>query len=270
MKIITIANTKGSVAKSTMATVLGAGLAIRGNRVLVVDTDPQAHATIMLGSPKAPGLYDLLVRDAAFADTVRLVSPALYAPKPEGVQGSLYLMPGNKETRNIPGSIEDSFLLGKRLRTLEGEMDYVLVDTSPTPSLMNAVVHVNTDATIYPTHCEYLSLDGLSESLTDRLASQVERAQWGVAGIKVLGIVPVMYQDTFIHNQNLGALRETFGGAIWQPFPRRILWAEASQDGRLIFAYKHRSKAAKDGWRLVDEFEERVEAWLNTEQPVNQ
>ena len=71
MKIVTLLNEKGGVGKTTTATHLAAGLAIRGHRVLLLDTDPQGHATVTLGNKKMPGFYDLMVRNAAFEDIVR-------------------------------------------------------------------------------------------------------------------------------------------------------------------------------------------------------
>lgn len=261
---VMVSNSKGSVCKSTISTHLAAGLAIRGRRVLVVDIDPQAHATIMLGARKSGKLYDLLVRDAPFSDVLEEVNPLIYSPKPETVLGSLYVLANNKETLNLPTMLHDAFAISDRLSELQDEFDFVIFDTSPTPSLVNATFQLNMDAVIYPTHCEYLSLDGLRESLVDRSRTTSEREQQGLAGIHVLGIVPTMYQQsTILHNENLDKLRERFGSSVWQPFPRRITWAEASQDGRLVFALKPRSKAAKDGWQLVDEFEERIEAWLS-------
>ena len=66
MKIVTLLNEKGGVGKTTLATHLAAGLAIRGKRVILVDADPQGHATIAFGLSKEPGFYDLIVRNAPF------------------------------------------------------------------------------------------------------------------------------------------------------------------------------------------------------------
>lgn len=78
MKIITLLNEKGGVGKTTIATHIAAGLAVRGMRVLLVDADPQGHATVSLGLQKEPGLYDLLVRDATFKSVLRFIPPKAY------------------------------------------------------------------------------------------------------------------------------------------------------------------------------------------------
>lgn len=263
MKLIVINNSKGSVCKTTLSAHLGAALAIRGKRVIVADGDPQGHATLLLGASKSPAIYDLFVRDAPFSETLQLVRPQLYAANVDQVQGQLWLLAGNKETRNIDKLLEDTLYVRERLNELEDDIDYVIFDTSPTATDVNAVWQTNADAILYPTHCELLSMDGLAESLIDRSRVALTRKQFDLAPAHVLGIVPVMYQKTYLHELNYQKLRERFGDAVWQPHPRRIAWAEAAQDGHLMFAYAPKSAAAKDGWKLADELERRLEAWLS-------
>ena len=108
-RIISIASQKGGVGKTTIATHIAAGLAVRGMRVLLVDADPQGHATVSLGLQKEPGLYDLLVRDATFKSVLRFIPPKSYQIPNQAVNGQLFVLPSNVETRNIANSISDSF-----------------------------------------------------------------------------------------------------------------------------------------------------------------
>lgn len=258
MKVITLLNEKGGVGKTTLATHLAAGLAARGYRVVLVDADPQGHATVMCGLAKEPGLYDLLVREAPFRDVLRFVPPEQYHPdgSPAG-DGQLFVIPSNVETRNIANSISDTFAVNDRLRELEPAFDYVIFDTSPTPSLLHGSIYLATDSIIYPTKCEYLSFDGLSESINHRQAAQAYRDKWNLGDITVMGIVPTMFRtQTVEHSENLNVLKKRFGQLVWPPIMQRTIWAEAATMRRPVFAIAPETKAASEAWQLVSRVEE--------------
>jgi chromosome partitioning protein len=253
MKVITLLNEKGGVGKTTLAVHIAAGLAHRGYRVVLVDADPQGHATVMCGMRKDPGIYNLLVRDAAFRDTMHLISPEQYQMPDKPVTGQLFVVPSNIETRNIANSISDAFAVGDRLEELSDIVDFVVFDTSPTPSLLHGSIYLATDFIIYPTKCEYLSFDGLVESIRHREAAQVHRNKWNLAPIEVLGIVPTMYRkQTVEHSENLKELRSQFGELVWPPVHQRTIWAEAVTMRRPVFAIAPDSKAAAEALDLVD------------------
>lgn len=257
MQIITMLNEKGGVGKTTLATHIAAGLAVRGQRVLLVDADPQGHASVALGLQKEPGLYDLLVREANFKTVLRYIPPKVYQVGEQPVQGQLFLLPSNVETRNIANSISDSFAVKERFQELAGSIDVVIFDTSPTPSLLHGAIYIATDALLYPTTCEYLSFDGLVESIKHRQAAEAHRSQWGLNNIHVLGIVPTMYRTkTLEHSENLSQLQQQFGDLVWEPIAQRTIWAEAAAIRRPVFAFAPESAAAKDAWRLVTRVQE--------------
>ena len=135
MKIITLLNEKGGVGKTTVACHIAAGLAIKGKRVLLIDADPQGHATVMFGMPKEPGLYDLMVRNAPYQQVLRPISPDLYKMPDSPVTGKLFLLPSNIETRNIANSINNILAFRDKFLPLEGSIDVAIIDTSPTPSI---------------------------------------------------------------------------------------------------------------------------------------
>ena len=101
MKVITLLQEKGGVGKTTLAVHVAAGLAVRGARVLLVDADAQGTATSSLGLAPEPGLYNLMVRNMAFQDVVKLVQPEIYEPPNDHSRGNLFMLPGNLETRLI-------------------------------------------------------------------------------------------------------------------------------------------------------------------------
>ena len=133
MKVVTLLNEKGGVGKTTVATHLATGLAIKGYRVLLVDADPQGHATVMFGLSKEPGLSDLLIRNAPYQRVLRPIPPEMYEIPGEPVRGRLYLISSNVETRNISTSMSNILVFRDRLLPLETTVDVVIVDTSPTP-----------------------------------------------------------------------------------------------------------------------------------------
>ncbi len=259
MKIVTLLNEKGGVGKTTLATHIATGMAIRGLRVLLVDADPQGHATVALGLPKEPGLYDLLVRDATFKTVLRFIPTKAYQIPNQTVTGQLFVIPSNVETRNIANSISDSFAVVERFRELENAFDLVVFDTSPTPSLLHGSIYLATDSVIYPTTCEYLSFDGLVESIKHRQAADAPRQQWGLSAIEVMGIVPTMFRTkTIEHSENLKQLQSQFGELVWEAIPQRTIWAEAAAIRRPVFNFAPESAATKDAWKLVDRVQEAL------------
>jgi chromosome partitioning protein len=259
MKIITLLNEKGGVGKTTLATHIAAGLAVKGHRVVLVDADPQGHATVALGLQKEPGLYDLLVRDASFKSVLRFIPPKAYQVGTQTVPGQLFIVPSNVESRNISNSISDSFAVSERFHELDDTIDVVIFDTSPTPSLLHGSIYIATDAVIYPTTCEYLSFDGLVESIKHRQAAEAHRKQWGLHAINVLGIVPTMFRNkTLEHAENLRQLKSQFGELVWEPIPQRTIWAEAAAIRRPVFSFAPESKAAEDAWTLIRRVQEAV------------
>lgn len=261
MKAITLINEKGGVGKTTLAIHLAAGLAIRGYRVVLADADAQGHATVSLGLKKAPGLYDLLVRGAAFREVLRPASPDRFAIPGHPTRGQLYVVPSNVETRSIPIQISDAFAVADRFQELENLVDLVIFDTSPTPSLLHGSIYLATDAIIYPTKCEFLSFDGLVESFQHREMIQSTRSRWGLSKIEVMGIVPTMFRaSTLVHQENLNKLRARYGNVVWPEMTMRTIWAEASTVGQLVFRFAPESNAARELWNLVDRVETEVEA----------
>lgn len=258
MKSVTIINEKGGVGKTTIAVTVAAGLAARGYRVLLVDADAQGHATISLKQRKFPGLYNLLVRyedmlEEAGGDMGRVyaaVTRAIPAAYYGGGEGLLAVIGSNVETRNIAHSISDSWLLRDRLEPLSNRFDWCIIDTAPTPSLLHGSIYMTSDWIVYPTLCEFWSMDGLAESI--KRLDVVQRART----VRVAGIVPMRFRATTLeHRANLDLLREQFGGLVWREVPERIVWAEAASYQRPVFLHDPNSDAASHAWELVDRIE---------------
>jgi chromosome partitioning protein len=259
MKIITLLNEKGGVGKTTVACHLAAGLAIKGHRVLLIDADPQGHATVMFGLAKEPGLYDLLVRNAPYQQVLRPISPELFEIPGTPVKGKLFLLPSNVETRNIANSINNVLAFRDKFLPLEGAIDTIIVDTSPTPSLLHGAIALSTDGIVIPTLCEMLAFDGVRESLLHRDSFVNKKQSLGLGGVALLGIVPTRFKpQTLEHTEMLQQLVEAFGDTVWKPLQDRIIWSEAARAYRPTFSYAPESRAAADAWTLVNRAEEAI------------
>ncbi len=259
MKIITLLNEKGGVGKTTLATHIAAGLAIKGYRVILADADPQGHATVALGANRAPGLYDLLVRDASFRDVLVTIPTNRYQIPGHDVTGALYVVPSNEETRAIPLMTSDTLVVLNRFKELENTVDVVIFDTSPTPSLLHGSIYLASHAIVYPTECEYLSLDGLAQSFKHRDMVQPLRDQQGLGKLDIMGIIPTKYRaSTLLHASNLERLQKAFGEKVWTPLALATIWGEASSQRRPVFNLAPESKAAAEVWHIVERVQENI------------
>ncbi len=257
MKIITLLNEKGGVGKTTLATHLAAGLAIRGNKVVLADTDMQANATIAFGLRPEPRIYDLFVRpeDTSIRDVLRQVpNTRLAVPDDvDKVKGALFVIPSDKEARGIPNNISDDTIVMTRFRELNSVFDYMVVDTSPTANMLHTAIYAATDAIIYPTRLEEWSFHGLSNAIGRLEKANAFRSLYHLPPIQVIGIVPTMTKlRTILHQENLVKLNKAFGDMVRDPIASRTIWAEAASNYMPLFAFEPNNVATRDAWRVVD------------------
>lgn len=213
MRILSLVNEKGGVAKTTLALHIAAMQALSGQHVLLVDADPQANATQQLRIKRQSGLYNLLVRRAGW-DLVWQSAPREAWAGSIPTTGSLTVVPGNEETRAIPIQLSDVSLLRKRLAELREQIDLVVIDTSPTPSLLQAMIYIATNAIVYPTQAQGLSLDGLNNSVGRVQELNITRKEFGLPSADIIGVVPTMLRRTSAHQIGLDFLNEHFGSGL--------------------------------------------------------
>lgn len=258
MKVITLLNEKGGVAKTTLSLHIAAGLAIRGQRVMLIDADAQANATTGLGLPERGGMYELLYREAEWADV--LVEPHTDAYAGEHpVDGSLWVLPSDIQTRVIPLVIDEVTALSDRIDELSDLLDFVVIDTSPTPSLLHSMIYLASDYMVMPTQAEYGSLSGLAKSAGRVSKLQSLRKAQVLPATKLAGVVPTMYRGrTSAHQHGLEHLTERFGNKVYKPVAERIAWAEAGYAKQTLYAYAPDSPATLDAWAVTDRVAESV------------
>lgn len=254
MQVILFLNEKGGVGKTTLTVHMASALAIEGASVLLIDADPQGHAGRMLGVEKAPGLYDLIVRNVEWSAVTRPISPDLYEHDSPPA-GRLLLLPSNVETRNIANSISDPYVIDERLAEVEDAIDYVLIDTSPTASLLHGALYMASDAIVHPVTLEALSFDGLLESIARRNDANKRRRRDGMRDVDPLALIPVMYRaKTTEHRENLAELQAHYPGLVWDPIRLSTFWPEAAKYGRTVWNYAPGTIAADDALMTAQRF----------------
>lgn len=254
MKVITLLNEKGGVGKTTLSVHIAAGLAARGHRVMLMDSDMQANASEVFGlkvyNPyESPDFYAFAKHGVGLDKVVRAVPPEMVAPN---VKGALYLIPGSIENMNLP-SIGSAEVLMERIKGLDGLVDYVIIDTAPTQTLFHVAVYASTDYILYPTQLEEWSISGVREAWRRRTGANGMRQAYGLDEIEVLGIQPVRTNlRTVLHQKYLEELKEDYGDLVLPPLPQRIVWAEASRFNETVFVTDEGGEVAEEAWHIID------------------
>ena len=253
--IYALANQKGGVGKTTTAVNVGACLAQWGQRVLVVDIDPQANATSSLGINKhavSLSTYDLLVRQVPLA---RVIKPTGRA-RLDLVPASPALAGATVELVNLP---QREYRLHQVLtglssseparRTVEGDKkpdgqyDYVLIDCPPSLGILTVNgLTAAASGVIIPVQCEYLALEGLSQLA--RAIGLVRRAL--NPSLRLRGLVMTMYDArTTLSRQVVEEVRRHFPGRVFDAIiPRNVRLSEAPSYGESVISYAPRSAGA--------------------------
>ncbi len=239
-KIYALVNQKGGVGKTTTAINLGAYLATMGQRVLLVDIDPQANTTSCLGIDKrtvAGGTYELLIDPHALIKANILLSPKLklwLLPSSEALAGAEIELV-QVETRHAQ--------LQRALEAVQDEYDYILIDCPPSLGLLTLNALVAAEAVIIPVQCEYLALEGLGQLLqtVDRVRNAYR------PDLDIRGVVLTMYDTRTILSRDVVAeVRRHFSERVFKSvIPRSIRLAEAPSYGIPISVYAPNSSGGK-------------------------
>ncbi|MFO0837850.1 MAG: AAA family ATPase [Phycisphaerae bacterium] len=255
MRSIAVMNQKGGVGKTTTAVNLSAALLRRGKRVLLIDCDPQAHSTLHVGVSLAPdelSLYDVFVRNAAFAEVARLVDNGLaLAP------AHINLVGAEIELAAAP---ERERRLAQALAAYHEHFDFCIIDCAPSLGLLTINSLAAVREVLIPIQPHFLALQGLSKLLE---TVTLVRAELQPA-LRVTGIVFCMAETTRLAQEVRGDvarfLADAAPGDAWHgarlfetSVRRNVKLAECPSFGQTVFAYAAGSHGAEDYARLADE-----------------
>jgi len=236
--VYALANQKGGVGKTTTAVNVGAYLAEWGQRVLLVDVDPQANATSSLGVDKRTvplSTYDLVMRDVPLD---RVVQPT-NRPRLDLLPAAPALAGATVELVSVP---KREYRLRQALVGLDQEYDYVLIDCPPSLGILTVNALVATEGVIIPVQCEYLALEGLSQLA--RVMELVRRAL--NPKLHLRGLVMTMYDSrTTLARQVVAEVQRHFPGRVFDTIiPRNVRLSEAPSHGQAIVSYAPNSAGA--------------------------
>lgn len=249
-KIIAVLNQKGGVGKTTTAINMSAYLAKTGNRVLIVDFDPQGNATSGLGIDKASlgaTIYDVLAARVTVDKAIHETDTA-----------RVNVLVANADLAAAELELADSEGREIRLKSiLEGlDYDYIIIDCPPALSLLTVNALVAAHWLLIPVQAEYYALEGLSQ-----LLDVMQRIKQGLnTDLELLGVVVTMYDSrNSLAEQVYTELQKYFGDKVFSSIiPRNVRLAEAPSYGKTIMDHDKWSKGAKAYKQLAKEVEKRV------------
>lgn len=237
-KVISVANQKGGVGKTTTTVNLATLLAKRGKKVLLIDTDPQGNATSGLGVTKELELsvYDILVGETTFEETVQ-----------ETAVKNLKVCPSNISLAGAEVELVSMMSREQRLKTkldeVKEQYDYILIDCPPSLGLITLNAFTSSDSVLIPVQCEYFALEGLGQLLnTVNLVKKHLNKN-----LEIEGALLTMYDArTNLSNQVVKEVKKYFEDKVYKTvIPRNVRLSEAPSYGMPISIYDPKSKGAK-------------------------
>ena len=244
-RVITVANQKGGVGKTTTTVNLAAALAMGGLRVLVIDLDPQGNATTALGidPSKNDGIFDVLINDKKIDDLVLKVpgfaNLEAVAANSNLAGAEILLVPQVAREFRLKQSLED-FL--QRKQNQNQRFDYVFIDCPPSLGLLTINALTAAQEVLVPIQCEYYSLEGLT-LLMDTLNQVQKRLN---PNILLSTIVLTMYDSrTRLSNDVAENVKKHFPSQLIDiPIPRAVRVSEAPSFGQTVMTYDAASPGA--------------------------
>jgi len=256
-RILALANQKGGVGKTTTAINLGTALAAIGERVLIVDLDPQGNASTGLGIDRrnrSCSTYDVLIGEARLRESVVPTAvPRLHiAPSTMDLSG-LELELGS--TRDRAFRLRDAIAALNTNATPDTDYTYVLIDCPPSLNLLTVNAMAASDAILVPLQCEFFALEGLSQ-----LLQTVEQVRTTLnPNLSIHGIVLTMFDSrNNLSNQVVADVRQFMGAKVYNTMiPRNVRISEAPSYGKPVLVYDLKCVGSEAYLKLATEVIQR-------------
>jgi len=253
-KIISLANQKGGVGKTTTAVNLAASLAVMEKKVLIVDADPQANASSGLGldiKKLKSSIYECLIDNI----DVRTAICNTDLDNLKIIPSHIDLVGAEIEMLNLP---EREKILKKVLNTVKNDFDYILIDCSPSLGLITLNALTAADTVIIPVQCEYYALEGISKLLnTIKIIKSKLNPE-----LEIEGFLLTMYDSrTRLNNQVMEEVKKHFKEMVFETvIQRNIKLSEAPSFGQSVILYDAESKGAQNYMQLAKELIDKNKA----------
>ena len=256
MKILAVTNQKGGVGKTTTAVNLSASLAQLGQRVLMIDLDPQGNATTGCGVVKRvalPTVYQILIGRSTLAEA-RI-----------STEFGFDILPANRELAGAEVELIDiqgrEFRLREALAPVQDDYDFILMDCPPALNMLTVNGLVAAQAVMIPMQCEYYALEGLTD-----LVATLKKVRANLnSKLEIEGLLRTLFDPRSTLTQQVsGDLVNHFGAKVYRTIiPRNVRLAEAPSYGKPVLSFDRQSKGAQAYMTLAQEMLDRRDGTLS-------